>query len=185
MDGKIAVALLVLVGGISCNILNYQAFPYYHGLYQHHYYQPQYYHPLQGYQQYQQYVQPALPPQPYVQLPVVHQSSQFHAQDEFGNLQYGYNNINSVKHEVGNTYGGVSGGYSYVDAAGQIQTVQYVADNEGFKVADSRLPVAPTYNPEPLTAPEDTPEVVEARDAHMKAWESALEAANDANDDEN
>ena len=59
------------------------------------------------------------------------------------------------------------------------------ADNEGFKVADSRLPVAPTYNPEPLTAPEDTPEVVEARDAHMKAWQAALEAANDANDDEN
>merc|ERR1712029_670953 len=111
--------------------------------------------------------------------------SQFHAQDEFGNLQYGYNNINSVKHEVGNTYAGVSGGYSYVDAAGQIQTVQYVADNEGFKVADSRLPVAPTYNLEPLTAPEDTPEVVEAREAHMKAWEAALEAANDANDDEN
>lgn len=83
----------------------------------------------------------------------------------------------------------MSGGYSYVDAAGQIQTVQYVADNEGFKVADSRLPVAPTYNPEPLTAPEDTPEVVEAREAHMKAWEAALEAAleaaNDANDDEN
>merc|ERR1719232_2068711 len=40
--------------------------------------------------------------------------SQFHAQDEFGNLNYGYANISSVKQEVGNTYGGVSGGYSYV-----------------------------------------------------------------------
>merc|ERR1712029_239236 len=30
--------------------------------------------------------------------------SQFHAQDEFGNLNYGYANINSVKQEVGNTY---------------------------------------------------------------------------------
>merc|ERR1712123_441326 len=38
--------------------------------------------------------------------------SQFHAQDEFGNLNYGYANINSVKQEVGNTYGGVTGGYS-------------------------------------------------------------------------
>merc|ERR1712215_161442 len=36
--------------------------------------------------------------------------SQFHAQDEFGNLNYGYSNINSAKEEVGNTYGGVSGG---------------------------------------------------------------------------
>merc|ERR1719433_2583646 len=76
--------------------------------------------------------------------------SQFHAQDEFGNLNYGYANINSVKQEVGNTYGGVSGGYSYVDANGELQQVQYIADGAGFRVADSRLPVAPTFNPEPL-----------------------------------
>merc|ERR1712183_1072012 len=69
--------------------------------------------------------------------------SQFHAQDEFGNLNYGYANINSVKQEVGNPYGGVSGGYSYVDANGELQQVQYIADGAGFRVADSRLPVAP------------------------------------------
>merc|ERR1712038_355286 len=91
--------------------------------------------------------------------------SQFHAQDEFGNLNYGYANINSVKQEVGNTYGGVSGGYSYVDANGELQQVQYIADGAGFRVADSRLPVAPvydgvapTFNPEPLVAPTFNPE---------------------------
>merc|ERR1712184_58217 len=126
--------------------------------------------------------------------------SQFHAQDEFGNLNYGYTNINSVKQEVGNTYGGVTGGYSYVDANGQLQRVEYVADGLGFRVADSRLPVAPvydgvapsfnpeplvapTFNPEPLVAPvfdgvapepvQDTPEVVEARAAHLAAVEAA------------
>merc|ERR1711963_89215 len=109
--------------------------------------------------------------------------SQFHAQDEFGNLQYGYSNLNSVKHEVGNTYGGVSGGYSYVDANGQLQRVEYVADGLGFRVADSRLPVAPEFNPEPLVAPvfdgvapepvQDTPEVAEARAAHLAAVEAA------------
>eukprot|EP00091_Calanus_sinicus_P018579 TRINITY_DN428_c0_g1_i9.p2 TRINITY_DN428_c0_g1~~TRINITY_DN428_c0_g1_i9.p2 ORF type:complete len:248 (-),score=106.40 TRINITY_DN428_c0_g1_i9:148-891(-) len=120
--------------------------------------------------------------------------SQFHAQDEFGNLNYGYANINSVKQEVGNTYGGVTGGYSYVDANGQLQQVEYVADGAGFRVADSRLPVAPvydgvaptfnpeplvapTFNPEPLVAPvftgvapesvQDTPEVAEAKAAHL------------------
>jgi len=120
--------------------------------------------------------------------------SQFHAQDEFGNLNYGYANINSNAHVVGNTYGGVSGGYSYVDAAGKLQQVQYVADGAGFRVADSRLPVAPvydgvaptfnpeplvapTFNPEPLVAPvytgvapepvQDTPEVAEAKAAHL------------------
>merc|ERR1712038_401295 len=86
--------------------------------------------------------------------------SQFHAQDEFGNLNYGYTNINSAKQEVGNTYGDVTGGYSYVDAEGKLQQINYVADAAGFRVADSRLPVAPvydgvapTFNPEPLVAP--------------------------------
>merc|ERR1711999_32295 len=122
--------------------------------------------------------------------------SQFHAQDEFGNLNYGYANINSAKQEVGNTYGGVSGGYSYVDANGALQQVQYIADGAGFRVADSRLPVAPvydgvapTFNPEPLVAPtfnpelpvapEDTAEVAEAKAAHAAAIAAAAEAAAD------
>merc|ERR1719427_2268775 len=91
-------------------------------------------------------------------------SSQFHAQDEMGNLNYGYSNVNSAKEEVGNTYTGVNGGYSYVDAADALQQVTYVADAAGFRVADSRLPVAPvytgvapTFNPAPLVAPVDTP----------------------------
>merc|ERR1711990_1367491 len=108
--------------------------------------------------------------------------SQFHSQDEFGNLNYGYTNINSAKQEVGNTYGGVQGAYSYVDANGELQRVEYVADDLGFRVADSRLPLAPVYNgvapvfnPELPVAPEDTPEVKAARAAHM----AALEAASD------
>merc|ERR1712106_1146384 len=91
--------------------------------------------------------------------------SQFHAQDEFGNLNYGYTNLNSAKQEVGNAYGGVTGGYSYVDANGELQQVRYVADGLGFRVEDSRLPVAPvydgvapTFNPEPLVAPTFNPE---------------------------
>merc|ERR1712032_540674 len=64
--------------------------------------------------------------------------SQFHAQDEFGNLNYGYSNLNSAKAEAGNTYGGVHGGYSYVDANGVLQQVQYVADAAGFRVAERK-----------------------------------------------
>eukprot|EP00092_Neocalanus_flemingeri_P014208 GFUD01015328.1.p1 GENE.GFUD01015328.1~~GFUD01015328.1.p1 ORF type:complete len:311 (-),score=96.11 GFUD01015328.1:95-979(-) len=120
--------------------------------------------------------------------------SQFHAQDEFGNLNYGYANINSNAHVVGNTYGGVTGGYSYVDANGELQQVQYIADGAGFRVADSRLPVAPvydgvapTFNPEPLVAPTfnpvlpvapvDTPEVAEAKAAHLAAHLAAAAPA--------
>merc|ERR1712039_266672 len=104
----------------------------------------------------------AAPIAPYV-------GSQFHAQDEFGNLNYGYSNLNSAKAEAGNTYGGVSGGYSYVDANGVLQQVQYVADVAGFRVADSRLPEAPV-------APMDTAEVAEAKAAFAEAY-AAQEAA--------
>ena len=118
----------------------------------------------------------AAPIAPYV-------GSQFHAQDEFGNLNYGYSNLNSAKAEAGNTYGGVHGGYSYVDANGVLQQVQYVADAAGFRVADSRLPVAPvyngvapTFNPELPVAPVDTTEVAEAKAAFAEAY-AAQEAA--------
>merc|ERR1712241_779749 len=59
-------------------------------------------------------------------------SSQFHAGDEFGNSQYGYSNLNSAKHEIGNAFGQKSGSYQYVDPAGKLQTVTYVADELGF-----------------------------------------------------
>merc|ERR1712243_478666 len=66
-------------------------------------------------------------------------SSQFQAQDEFGNLAYGYQNVNSAKQERGNTYGGVEGSYTYVDEAG-VHTVNYVADDLGFRVVGDNLP---------------------------------------------
>merc|ERR1712130_375758 len=109
----------------------------------------------------------AAPIAPYV-------GSQYHAQDEFGNLNYGYSNLNSAKAEAGN---------SYVDANGVLQQVQYVTDAAGFRVADSRLPVAPvyngvapTFNPGLPVAPVDTAEVAEAKAAFAEAY-AAQEAA--------
>merc|ERR1739838_907373 len=105
-------------------------------------------------------------------------SSQFQAQDEFGNLAYGYQNINSAKQEQGNAYGGVTGSYTYADEAG-VHTVNYVADDSGFRVAGDNLPVAPVYNaalpvaPVHLAAPVvDTPEVAEAKAAFFAAFEA-------------
>merc|ERR1712142_789215 len=127
-------------------------------------------------------------------------SSQFQAQDEFGNLQYGYANINSQKHEIGNTYGGVTGGFHYVDANGVVQTRQYIADHLGFRVQATDLPVAPVHEYELPVAPvfegkapvheytlpvapvfdgkapepvQDTPEVAEAKAAHLALLEAA------------
>merc|ERR1712002_384108 len=105
-------------------------------------------------------------------------SSQFQAQDEFGNLAYGYQNINSAKQEQGNTYGGVTGSYTYADEAG-VHTVNYVADDFGFRVASDNLPVAPVYNAALPVAPVhaaapvvDTPEVAEAKAAFFAAFEA-------------
>merc|ERR1712072_1198758 len=105
-------------------------------------------------------------------------SSQFQAQDEFGNLAYGYQNINSAKQEQGNAYGGVQGSYTYADEAG-VHTVSYVADDFGFRVAGDNLPVAPVYNAALPVAPVhnaapvvDTPEVAEAKAAFFAAFEA-------------
>ena len=48
----------------------------------------------------------------------------------------------------------VRGTYSYVDANGILQTVNYVSDAEGFKVAATNLPQAPVAAPyTPVAAP--------------------------------
>merc|ERR1712123_278054 len=105
-------------------------------------------------------------------------SSQFQAQDEFGNVAYGYQNINSAKQEQGNAYGGVTGSYTYADEAG-VHTVNYVADDLGFRVSGDNLPVAPVYNaalpvaPVHIAAPVvDTQEVAEAKAAFFAAFEA-------------
>ena len=136
-----------------------------------------------------------------VAAPALPSTSQFHTQDEFGNLAFGYANINSARQESGNTYGGRAGAYSYTDANGIVQTVNYVADGLGFRVAASNLPVAPlpipapevalpiapVFNPAPLVGPDpvtETPEVAEARAAHLAAQEEAAAAAAEAPEEE-
>merc|ERR1711997_820062 len=104
-------------------------------------------------------------------VPAAPLAHQHHAQDEFGNLAYGYVDHNSAKHESGNGNIGVTGTYQYVDPAGKLQTVNYVADALGFRVADSRLPVGPVYDGVAPAPVEDTPEVVAARAEHLAAFE--------------
>merc|ERR1712025_1055159 len=123
-------------------------------------------------------------------------SSQFHAQDEFGQFSFGYENINSRKTETKDAFGVTRGSYQYVDANGVLQTVNYVADPvNGFRVAGTNIPVAPgapnaalPVAPgvpvvEPLEAPVpvmETPEVAAARAEHLKAVEEAKAASEEA-----
>merc|ERR1739848_578367 len=128
---------------------------------------------------------PVAPVAPIVEPP----SSQFHAQDEFGQFSFGYQNINSARSETKDAFGVTRGSYQYVDANNVVQTVHYTADDiNGFRVAATNVPVAPAaaavglpVAPEvpvsaPLVAPlpvVETPEVAAARAEHLAAHEKA------------
>ena len=68
-------------------------------------------------------------------------SHQYHAQDDIGQYNYGYQSADSAKSEVKTADGVVRGAYSYVDANGIVQTVNYISDALGFRVAATNLPV--------------------------------------------
>merc|ERR1719350_622292 len=128
--------------------------------------------------------QPFAAPIPAPVVPsVVPPSSQFHAQDEFGQFSFGFQNINSARSESKDAFGVTRGSYQYVDANNIVQTVHYTADDiNGFRVAATNVPVAPLGLPvapeapvsAPLVAPVavvETPEVAAARAEHLAAHE--------------
>lgn len=105
--------------------------------------------------------------------------NQYHSQNELGQYAYGYSGGPSAKVESKSFDGVTRGSYSYIDADGKLQTVQYTADAlNGFKAAATNLPTAPIDNgvaPEPV---QDTPEVARAREEHLAAFnEAAVRAA--------
>ncbi|XP_043234106.1 cuticle protein 7-like [Amphibalanus amphitrite] len=105
---------------------------------------------------------------PYAAVPAS-ASSQHHSQDELGQYNYGYADVNSAKNEVKTADGVVRGSYSYVDSYGIPQKVSYVSDALGFRVAGTNLPVGPSAvlaGPAPVA---DTPEVAAAKSAHFAA----------------
>merc|ERR1711962_1925196 len=122
-----------------------------------------------------------------IAAPIAAPSSQFHAQDEFGQFSFGYENINSAKQETKDALGVTRGSYQYVDANGLVQSVNYISDDiNGFRVTGTNLPVAPAALPVvpagPLPAQvKDTPEVAAARKEHLAAHAEAKAAVDAAN----
>merc|ERR1711994_834135 len=80
-------------------------------------------------------------PAPVVGQAAAPEGSQYHAQDDIGQYSFGYSDGNSVKQEVKTADGVIRGAYSYVDADGIVQTVNYIADGLGFRVGATNLPV--------------------------------------------
>lgn len=112
----------------------------------------------------------AIPHYSHVQLVApVPVSSQWHAQDALGQYSYGYSDGSSAKSEVKTLDGITSGSYSYIDPENKLQTVNYVSDALGFRVAATNLPSAPVDNNQPPQPVEDTVEVKAARAEHLAA----------------
>jgi len=122
-------------------------------------------------------------------------SSQYHAQDTFGQYSYGYFGGPSAKTETRTADGITRGGYSYIDGNGLVQSASYISDPvNGFRVAATNLPVGPAAPAAPIVqvapavlaapapiavpaiaagVPLDTPEVVAAKAAHFAAHAEA------------
>lgn len=99
---------------------------------------------------------------------------QYHTQDTLGQYSYGYSEPLSSKQEYRTADGVTRGSYSYRDADSKIQTVDYIADADGFRVSATNLPrpvsSAELVSPMPVT---DTPEVAAARIQHLAAHREA------------
>ena len=91
--------------------------------------------------------------------------TQYHAQDEFGQYNFGYSDPNSARTETKTADGVVRGSYNYIDSEGRIQTVHYIADALGFRVAATNLPVAV----QPVVY--EAPEVEAARLEHLALYD--------------
>uniref|UniRef100_A0A1B0CRE0 Cuticle protein 6 n=2 Tax=Lutzomyia longipalpis TaxID=7200 RepID=A0A1B0CRE0_LUTLO len=107
---------------------------------------------------------------PYSILPsqlAVPSASQYHSQDQIGQYHYGYANQHSAKSELKTSDGITRGGYSYIDSNGKLQSVNYVSDALGFRVAATNLP-----KPSPIA---DSPEIAAARREHMQAHQEAID----------
>ncbi|XP_011702902.1 PREDICTED: uncharacterized protein LOC105458962 [Wasmannia auropunctata] len=99
-------------------------------------------------------------------LPVYHQSQDTRA----GVHAYSYAGGPSAKEEVRGLDGVTRGSYSYVDAHGILQSVFYVADEGGFRVAATNLP---TDGNVPLLEA-GAPEVLLAKHAHSQEHARAV-----------
>jgi len=115
---------------------------------------------------------PAPSTQTVVLTPAVPTTHQFHAQDELGQYQFGYTEPQASRIETKTADGVVTGRYNYVDSNGLVQTVEYIADALGFRVAGTNIPqhvvAAPVAAGEAPLPVVDTPEVIAAREAHLQ-----------------
>lgn len=113
----------------------------------------------------------------------VHQPiiSKFHSQDEFGQAAFGHLTADQSASNFRDASGNQMGHYAYINPDGQHIVVYYTAGVDGFRVVSNALPEGPFQSTAgPHLGPavvQDTPEVAEARRAHLAAVEEARNRA--------
>lgn len=105
-------------------------------------------------------------------LPVYQQSQD----TQNGVHAYSYAGGPSAKEEVRGLDGVTRGSYSYLDAYGTLQSVFYVADEGGFRVAATNLPTDGDL-------PRETGEVLLAKNAHLEEHARAAQEAQEAKEE--
>ncbi|XP_066972592.1 uncharacterized protein [Macrobrachium rosenbergii] len=103
-----------------------------------------------------------------ISVPVTH-INRHHAQDEVGQVNYGYSYPGQAQHELRDASGNVAGAYSYVDEENKVIRVEYTAGKNGFQVKSNNLPIAV----------QDTPEVLAAKLQFVEAYNAAANAPDD------
>jgi len=73
-------------------------------------------------------------------------ASQYHSQDEFGQVAFGHVTLGQAHQQTRDFTGAVRGSYTYVNPDGEQVVAHYVADAGGFRVSSNALPVAPVFD---------------------------------------
>lgn len=73
------------------------------------------------------------------------QKSQYHTQDSLGQAAYGHAEALQSHNAVQDAAGNKAGSYSYVAPDGRLLTTDYVADENGYRVATNALPIDPNH----------------------------------------
>lgn len=85
-------------------------------------------------------------PAPIVEQQIVshiipNEKSQYHSQDSLGQAAYGHSEALQTHNAVQDAAGNKAGSYSYLAPDGRVLTTEYVADENGYRVATNALPV--------------------------------------------
>lgn len=111
-------------------------------------------------------------PAPIVEQQIVghiipNEKSQYHSQDSLGQAAYGHSEALQTHNAIQDAAGNKAGSYSYVAPDGRVLTTDYVADENGYRVATNALPVHQHRRRRSLLAVSAVPIVKEATFTHI------------------